>query len=87
MNSPLGQQYPSRGMDSNLLLLGRRQKTGSLLSPADTTGLREGRELESHHLFPYGCIQKTCLLFRLTETTGLEERCDSGLVSIRPCLG
>lgn len=27
------------------------------------------------------------LLFRLTETTGLEERCDSAIVSIRPCLG
>ena len=51
MNSPLGQQYPSRGMECNLLLLGRRQKKGSLLSPVDTTGLREGRELESHH--PY----------------------------------
>ena len=47
MNSSLGQQYPSRGMECNLLLLGRHQY--SLLSPVDTTGLREGRELESHH--------------------------------------
>lgn len=61
---PLGQQYPSRGMESNLLLLGRWYRW--LVPFWVSWHYRvEGREeLESRHLFPYGCIQKTCLLFR-----------------------